>query len=134
MIVVDASVFLASVLEDEMPDTSRVLGQGLCTGSINIFIPSIFHYEVANAFLMSLRRKRISQPVYERYIALVAGFPAEVDNDQKIEEVSSLAFLHDLTIYDAAYVETAKRHHLPLATFDKAMHRAATKEKLPLVF
>ena len=40
---------------------------------------------------------------------------------------------HDLTNYDAAYLELALRRHLPLATTDQALRRAALKADVPLV-
>ena len=36
-----------------------------------------------------------------------------------------LAEKHELTLYDAAYIELAQRRRLPLATLDRKMHRAA---------
>jgi len=36
-----------------------------------------------------------------------------------------------LSFYDAVYLELAKRHSAPIATFDKALARAAGIEGLP---
>jgi predicted nucleic acid-binding protein len=38
-----------------------------------------------------------------------------------------------LTVYDASYVELARRTALPLATLDKAMAKAASREQVDLV-
>jgi predicted nucleic acid-binding protein len=42
----------------------------------------------------------------------------------------ALATQESLTPYDAAYLETAKRYNIPLATQDKALKRAAQKTGL----
>ena len=44
-----------------------------------------------------------------------------------------MAVKHALTLYDAAYLELALRLRLPLATFDKALCRAAEAEGVRLV-
>jgi predicted nucleic acid-binding protein len=38
-----------------------------------------------------------------------------------------LAEQYSLTLYDAAYLELARRHSLPLATLDRDLHGAAQK-------
>lgn len=133
MIVIDANVFLAAVLNDETHDASREFYQTILSGTTNVIAPCIFRYEVANAFCMALRRKRLMQPIYDRFIMLISTFPIVVDHEQKMEEVSKLACFHGLTMYDAAYIETAKRRKIPLATLDKAMLRSARKEDISLL-
>ena len=41
--------------------------------------------------------------------------------------IFSLANDHNLSVYDAAYLELALRHHVPLATLDADLRKAATK-------
>jgi predicted nucleic acid-binding protein len=134
VIVIDANVFLASVLKDEMHAAAQEFCQAILSGTTITVVPCLFRYEVANAFCVSLRRKRISQLVYERFITLTANFPMQIDDDQKMGAVSDLACMYGLTIYDAAYIEIAKRRELPLATFDKAMLRCARKENITILF
>jgi predicted nucleic acid-binding protein len=44
----------------------------------------------------------------------------------------SLARKRNLTVYDAAYLELAKREGLPLATLDRNLERAAIAEGVSL--
>ena len=44
----------------------------------------------------------------------------------------ALARKHKLTVYDAAYLELAKREGLPLATVDRALEKAAIAEGVAL--
>lgn len=48
-------------------------------------------------------------------------------------DVQRLGRSHGLSIYDAAYLELALRRRLPLATFDKALRKAAAAEGLALI-
>ena len=45
----------------------------------------------------------------------------------------SVAIRHQLTTYDAAYLELALRRELPLATLDADLRRAARREKTRLL-
>lgn len=44
----------------------------------------------------------------------------------------ALAQRYKLTIYDAAYMELAERHDVPLATLDKRLAKAAVEHGLTL--
>ena len=44
----------------------------------------------------------------------------------------ALARKQKLTVYDAAYLELAKRERLPLATLDRALEKAAIAEGVAL--
>jgi predicted nucleic acid-binding protein len=47
--------------------------------------------------------------------------------------VFALAQRHQLTFYDACYLELAMRERIALATLDQALVLAATAESLPLI-
>lgn len=47
--------------------------------------------------------------------------------------IYTLAKSEQLTIYDAAYLEIAMREGLPLATFDKALKKAAHRNGVALL-
>ena len=77
---------------------------------------------------MAMRRNRIDdsfrRQAFEEIPMLQLNFDVE-----GLEEVwgltSELADQHGLTIYDAIYLELAKRKRLPLATLDRSLKRAA---------
>ena len=66
--------------------------------------------------------------------AMLAGLRIE-ENDfshrQVPGEVARLAIKHDLTVYDATYLEMATRLGLPLGSLDKPLRAAAHKTKIP---
>jgi predicted nucleic acid-binding protein len=58
---------------------------------------------------------------------LLGGLPIETDDetDRIHGPVFQLARTHQLTIYDAIYLELASRRGIALATRDRALRRAA---------
>jgi len=60
---------------------------------------------------------------------LVNEMPIDIDppDSSAILRLVHLANAHKLTTYDAAYLELAKRLHVPLATGDKQLIQAASE-------
>ncbi len=128
MFVLDCSVLLSAIFPDEVSHSSEQL-----IDDINLrgaWVPALWWYEVASGLCLGVRRKRISESQRVRFMLQIQQFSLETD----IESIASrwpiicdLALEHDLTSYDAAYLELAKRLKLPLATHDKALKKAAKK-------
>ena len=85
---------------------------------------------------MGTRRKRISPEGVKQHLTLLAALPIDVDENafgQIWGETLALAQKHQLTLYDATYLELAKRLGLPLASFDGELRKAAKAEKVELL-
>jgi predicted nucleic acid-binding protein len=85
--------------------------------------------EITNALLVGERRKRIRQPEIRRFVDLLKGLSVVEERQKFAETVSNvlpLAREYDLSAYDAAYLDVAIRHEIPLATLDAAMQKACT--------
>lgn len=78
-----------------------------------------------NALLASERRSRIEKTQAAEILAHLATLPTRIDRDPSSETVLALARAHRLTVYDAAYLELARRLGLPLATLDRPLGLAA---------
>jgi len=52
--------------------------------------------------------------------------------DRMLNEIFALAREHQLSTYDASYLDLAMRRGLPLATLDKSLRRAAGRCGVPL--
>jgi predicted nucleic acid-binding protein len=88
---------------------------------------------VANVLEMSVRRKRHDRIFRDATLADLAQLPIQVDlqtDQQAWSATLRLAERHQLTLYDAAYLELALRRNLPLATLDDDLRRAAKAEKV----
>lgn len=133
MIVLDNSVFMAALFADEKSEFAVELHSMLLQGEEYAIVPPIFLYEACNAVMNSLRRKRATKKISKAYLQLIYEFPLQVDDKQNMPDVAELAFKHNLTIYDASYLELAKREDIFLATFDKILAVAAKKEGVYLM-
>ena len=85
---------------------------------------------------MSVRRKRHDKNFRDATLADLAQLPIQVDlqtDQQAWTATLRLADRHQLTLYDAAYLELALRRSLPLATLDEDLRRTAQKEKVQVL-
>jgi predicted nucleic acid-binding protein len=125
-LVLDCSATLAFLLEDEQtPAIADVFDQVIQNGAI---VPALWHLEVANSLCVSVRRKRIASQARDQFLGYLQKLDIVTDEETRLHAWSAtvtLADLHGLTVYDAAYLELAQRLRLPLATLDKALAQAA---------
>jgi predicted nucleic acid-binding protein len=126
-IAIDASVALAWCFPDEASNyADSVL---LALENQTVIVPTIWAVEITNALLVGERRKRIRQPEIRRFVDLLKGLSVVEERQKFAETVSNvlpLAREYDLSAYDAAYLDVAIRHEIPLATLDAAMQKACT--------
>jgi predicted nucleic acid-binding protein len=127
-VVVDASITLAWCFPDESSDyADRVL---LSLERKPILVPAVWCLEVANAILVGERRKRVLPADIKHFLTLLDELSLVEDVQSVTEHMSNvlpLARKHDLSAYDAAYLELAIRHGAPLATADAKLQNAAKR-------
>jgi predicted nucleic acid-binding protein len=80
-----------------------------------------------NVVLNGLRRRRISDADARAFLRFATQLRVTLVDRPSYDEVFVLAERHNLTVYDAAYLDLAMRERLPLATLDKALIRAASQ-------
>lgn len=132
MIVIDASAFIASVMEDEVDDHKLKI-RNIVKQDNSAIVPPLFYYETANVLLKSLRRKRITKSEYENHLELLLEFPLIVDEETPVYTIARLAEKYHLSFYDASYLELSIRGEYSLATFDTQLREAAKKTNTKLV-
>ena len=127
-IVVDASVTLAWCFPDE---GSKYAEQVLATVEEQpIIVPALWLWEVANGVLVGERRKRLRQPEIRRFIELLRDLPITPDDQNGIANMANMLSLgkeYAMSAYDAAYLDVALRHSLPLATLNEDLLKAGEK-------
>lgn len=127
-LVLDCSSLIAALFPDEIDVTSSSLLEDIEANGVTV--PRHWWLEIGNTLLVGERRKRISRDRRLHFMSYICELPLVTDNDFSLEvwyKTNELAAQHDLTAYDAAYLELAARLHLPLATHDKALKKAAKK-------
>jgi predicted nucleic acid-binding protein len=133
-LVLDSSVSLASVINVEItPAVLQAMELVIANGA---WVPSLWRLEVANVLEMGVRRKRFDASHRDKALADLSLLPIAIDPEtdrQAWGATLRLAVRHRLTLYDAAYLELAKRRALSLATLDVELRVAANAEGVELL-
>ena len=129
--VVDASVAASWLLPDEAGSVASAAYQRLLYDGA--LVPSIWWFEMRNIFISNERRGRITLEQTTQALQMLARLPIRIDPLPVYDELLSLARLHCLTVYDAAYLALAVRENCALATLDQALVRAAAGSSIPLI-
>jgi len=125
-LVLDASLTLSWYFEDERTAAGDALMRRVARDGA--LVPLLWRYEVANGFLVAIRRKRIEAAYRDASLAELKLLPVTVDRGDDGSAWTSTLNLADrfgLTVYDAVYLELAHRRGLSLATVDRALGIAA---------
>jgi predicted nucleic acid-binding protein len=94
-------------------------------------VASHWGLEVANGLMVAERRGRVSAAEAHRQASVLLALPIAVDpmsRARPLESVRRLGRAHELTSYDAAYLELAVRYGIPIATLDDQLRAAAVEE------
>jgi len=132
--VVDASIVVAWCFADETSAMADiVLGRLEHERAI---APAHWPLEVANALRTAERRRRLEPSDLPRLRALLVNLPvdvAPVELSTALGGTLEAARTHDLTAYDAAYLDLASVRGLPIATIDDRLRDACVRAGVELV-
>lgn len=136
-IVLDASVAISwcfpSDPTENTPYTRRILNELAVSDAV---VPEIWAFEIANSIFVSHnKRNRITERQIHEYLDLLQALPIRVESQGMWSNIGleSLARLHNLTAYDAAYLDLALRTGVPLATTDGPLRKAALTEGITVL-
>ncbi len=133
-LVLDASLTLSWYFADEAtPAADAVLERVAADGAVT---PPLWRLEVASAFQMAIRRRRIDAAFRDASLQDLAKLPISVDGDADSQAWGATLRFSDrygLTVYDSCYLELAHRLNLPLATLDQELRAAARTLGLTLL-
>lgn len=124
--VIDASITLSWHFEDERTKAADLVLDRVSDGGA--FVPALWRLEVANGFRTAIRKKRIVASFRDEALLSLANLSITLDPDTDAQSwtgILALADRFDLTPYDAAYLELARRRALPLASLDRDLRSAA---------
>lgn len=129
--VLDASITAAWTFEDEDHPHAAVAFDLISTDSA--LVPSLWWFEVRNMLLINERRRRLTPAKTALFLHDLSNFAIVQDHMPDEAEIMRLARTHQLTVYDATYLELAQRSGCALATLDSALVRAAHAESVPIL-
>ncbi len=132
--VIDNSVVMTWCFKDE---TSKYTDAILDTLEFSTaFVPSIWPLEVGNVLLVAERKKRLSEADSTRFITLLAELPILIEQEppeRMMRDILALAREHQISTYDASYLDLAMRKGLPIATLDKGLKKAAKRSQVSIL-
>ena len=123
--VLDCSVAMAWVFADEATEATARLLDSLVGD--RAYVPSLWPVEVASVLLAATRRGRIGSEEWPAICANLEALPIEIDPvspSRAWGAALDLARRHELSAYDAMYLELAVRLQIPLATLDRKLRTA----------
>lgn len=129
--VLDASVSTSWLLDDELDPVAENAFERVSEDGV--LVPQLWHFEVRNALISAERRRRIDAKGLDDRIRAIVELPVGTDTAPDLDVALALARAHELSFYDAIYLELALRSESPLATLDGGLAQAATMERVPLV-
>jgi predicted nucleic acid-binding protein len=132
--VLDSSATLAWIYLEERSEAIAGAFEQLITAGA--WVPSLWRLEIANVLEMGVRRGRTDAALRDATLADLELLPIQTDPETEKHAWRStlrLAERHRLTVYDAAYLELAKRRGLPLASLDGDLRAAAVAENVALL-
>jgi predicted nucleic acid-binding protein len=134
--VLDCSLALAWGLPDEQSPTADEFFS-IDHPHQELWVPSLWWFELANGLTMGRKRKRISENQFARLLRAYDMLPLKTDTNSGFDFVDSLqrvASQFDLSGYDAAYLELAIRKGAGLATLDQHLASMAHRAGISSVF
>jgi predicted nucleic acid-binding protein len=90
------------------------------------------HYEIGNALIAMIRRKRLTYAEAKRAYQLTQVVPVKLLKPD-LEVSLEIAYQHHLYAYDAFYLQCALQHQMPLLTLDKRMKQVAKQLSLTIL-
>ena len=120
--VLDCSAVMALVFEEEKGSEVASLVREATREHPAIFVPNLFWYEIENTLVVALRRGRLNVDELRAIEFHLAELPFQDESPPdpfRRQQISEIAFTHDISVYDAAYVEIAQRLNARLKTYNQ---------------
>ncbi|MDX9991344.1 MAG: type II toxin-antitoxin system VapC family toxin [Anaerolineales bacterium] len=125
--VLDASMTLAWCFEEEAGTQAETV-LDMFTESQAI-VPALWLLEISNALINAERRGCLTAAEGARFLELLRRLPIQIEETSSMErtwgDVLNLARAHQLSTYDACYLDLAMRSGTALATLDTDLKNAA---------
>jgi predicted nucleic acid-binding protein len=133
--VLDVSACIPWCCEDETTQASEQMLEWAIDGSA-LHVPSLWTWEILNTVAVVVKRRRITVDRAKEFLEQLATFDIKIEQPPAVTDfprLQALADLRQLTAYDVAYLDLAKRLSLPLATRDNDLVRAALAEGIQIL-
>ena len=127
--VADASVAIGWVHPARATTHTAAMLDAIAEGA-TLEVPALWPLEVANALTALRRRRKLTEDELQAGLGWLRGLPLRIDHELALlafSRLSELASAHQLSVYDAAYLELAQRRRLVLGCKDGPLRAAAMR-------
>lgn len=130
-IVIDASVCLKWVFEEEGSEKARILIKQQEQNKLLLLVPELWEYEIINGFASAVLRKKISFLKAKQLLTLVFKANLEIisiggSHIKCLENANK----YQISAYDSAYVTIAKENGIVLVSADDRLVAKVGDKKL----
>ena len=125
--IADASVAVGWVHPAQATTPTAGMLDAIAEGA-TLEVPALWPLEVANALTVLVRRRKLTEDERQTGLGWLRGLRLRVDHEMAslaFSRLSELATTHQLSVYDAAYLELAQRRKLVLGCKDGPLRKAA---------
>ena len=130
--VLDNSVVSGWLLDSQANAYTDAIARRLQTD--RAIAPSLLPLEYTNVLRTACKRQKIIATQAHDMLVMLAELPIDIDTiTPPPAQIFDLSLRYDLTSYDALYLDLALRHHLPIATQDRALADAAIAAGVGLI-
>ena len=132
--IADASVAVGWVHPAQATRQTAAMLDAIADGA-TLEVPALWPLEVANALIVLVRRRKLTEGERQAGLGWLRGLRLRMDQDMAslaFSRLSELAAVHQLSIYEAAYLELALRRALPLGCKDGPLRTAAKRAGITL--
>ena len=129
--VLDASIVACWAFEDEDHPLADLALERIRTDDAHV--PALWWFEVRNILIVNERRKHLTENDSTFFLRRLRRLRLNIDRSPEETDVLLLARRHRLTVYDASYLELARREGFPLATLDGELTEAAKSAGVELI-
>jgi predicted nucleic acid-binding protein len=132
--VADASVAIGWIHPAQATKQTTAMLEAIADGA-TLEVPALWPLEVANALIVLVRRRKLTDDDRQAGLGWLRGLRTRIDHEMSglaFSRLSELAAAHQLTVYDAAYLELAARRRLVLGCQDGPLRTAAKRAGVSL--
>lgn len=132
--IADASVAVGWVHPAQATTQTAAMLDAIAEGA-TLEVPALWPLEVVNALAVLVRRRKLTERERQTGLGWLRGLRLRVDHDMAslaFSRLSELATTHQLSVYDATYLELAQRRKLMLGCKDGPLRAAAKQSGVSL--
>lgn len=132
--IADASVAVGWVHPAQATRETAAMLDAVADGA-TLEVPALWPLEVANVLIVLVRRGKLREDERQAGLGWLRGLRLRLDHDVAsvaFSRLSELAAAHQLSVYDAAYLELAQRRRLVLGCKDGPLRTAAQQAGITL--